>query len=43
VLASFTIHSKTATGFTLTLMNGGTSGAEGATTVNEIDCIGIHP
>jgi hypothetical protein len=43
VLASFTIHSQSASGFVLTLENGGTSGAEGATTVNQINCIGMHP
>jgi hypothetical protein len=43
VLANFAISNQTATTFEITLQNGGTSGAEGATTVNQIDCIGIHP
>jgi hypothetical protein len=36
------VSGKTASGFSITLQNGGSGGA-GATTVNEIDCNGIHP
>ncbi len=42
VLLSVFASSKTATGFQITLQNADASGA-GATTTNEIDCIGMHP
>jgi hypothetical protein len=36
------VSNKTTTGFEITLQNGA-SGAAGAVTTNEIDCIGMHP
>jgi hypothetical protein len=41
-LTGLFVSGKTASGFSITLQNGGSGGA-GATTVNEIDCNGIHP
>jgi hypothetical protein len=42
VLLAVFASNKTATGFQITLQNADASGA-GATTTNEIDCIGMHP
>jgi hypothetical protein len=42
VLLGVFASNKTATGFQITLQNADSSGA-GATTTNEIDCIGMHP
>lgn len=41
-LTGLFVSNKTTTNFQITLQNGGSGGA-GATTVNEIDCIGMHP
>ncbi len=42
VLLGVFMSLKTAAGFTITLQNADSTGA-GATTTNEIDCIGMHP
>jgi hypothetical protein len=42
VLLGLFVSNQTATTFQITLQNADSSGA-GATTVNQINCIGVHP